>query len=133
MGEVGLDCQPLCRLCRRYERNLGANRQLNATLENLKGKVYAFKKDFKKAREHLEASVEMDPNILSSHMALTKLYLLNKEVHQVISHFENVLGDNPEYLPGYMILGIIYDLQGDSEKAESYYRKALEIKHDYAL
>jgi tetratricopeptide (TPR) repeat protein len=31
-----------------------------------------------------------------------------------------------------MALGTIYDQQGDGEKAENYYRKALEIKSDFA-
>ncbi|MFB0519890.1 MAG: tetratricopeptide repeat protein, partial [Desulfatiglandales bacterium] len=38
----------------------------------------------------------------------------------------------PSYLPAYMSLGTIYQQMGNIKEAESYYRKALEIRKDFA-
>lgn len=120
------------KLCREHEKKIGNNPYFAAIMENLKGRIFAVKGDFDKARKHFETSVKEDLNNLSSHMALAQLYLRDKDVNKVISHFEDMLEKNPKLLPGYMILGITYDRQGEKEKAESYYRKALEIKSDFA-
>jgi Tfp pilus assembly protein PilF len=42
-----------------------------------------------------------------------------------------VIAKNPKYLAGYMAVGAIYDQQGDGQKAETYYRKALDIKQNF--
>ena len=59
-------------------------------------------------------------------------YARRKSYDQAISQYEAILKKNPEYLAAYMALGTIYDQQNDNEKAEAYYRKALEIKSDFA-
>ena len=65
-------------------------------------------------------------------MALAKIYIIEKKLDQAITQYEAILSKNPKYLAAYMALGTIYDQQDDGEKAETYYRKALEIKSDFA-
>lgn len=120
------------RICREKEKRIGNHQQAAAEIENFKGRVYLAKGDFVNAQKHFEASVQKDINNLSSHIILAQLYLRDKDVNQVISHFEDAVGKNPKFLQGYMVLGIIYNRQGDKEKSETSYRKALEVKKDFA-
>ena len=118
--------------CREQEKKIGNQSYFAAVIENLKGWIYLAKQDFIKAQTHFEASVKKDLNNLSSHMALTQLYLRDKDVNQVIAHYEKTLEKHPNLMQGYMILGMSYTLRGEKEKAETCYRKALEIKNDFA-
>lgn len=120
------------KICTDQKGRLAHNPYLSGYLENLMGRIFLAKRDFEKAREHFEKSVALAPNLLSSHMALTKLYLINRDVNEVIAHFENQLTDDPEFMVGYMVLGTIHYKTGEKEKAESYFRKALEVDEDFA-
>ena len=53
-------------------------------------------------------------------------------MEEAISHYEALLKKDPQSLTGHMGIGTLYDQQGDSQKAEASYRKALEIKDDFA-
>ena len=119
-------------ICREYEKKIDNHPYFTAIVENLKGRVYLAKKDFKKAQAHFEASVQRDLNNLSSHMALAQLYLRDKDVNQVISHFEETLKIHPKLMHGYIILGVSYARKGEIGKAEDCYRKALAIQDDFA-
>ena len=59
-------------------------------------------------------------------------YIQEKKPDEAISQYEKILNKNPEYYQGHMVLGTIYDRKGDGEEAESHYRRALEIKKDFA-
>jgi Tfp pilus assembly protein PilF len=51
---------------------------------------------------------------------------------EAISQFEEILSKNPKYLRGYMALGTIYDQQKEWDKSEMNYRKALDMRKDFA-
>ena len=64
-------------------------------------------------------------------MALAEIYAREKRFDEAIKEYEGVIAKNPKYLAGYMAVGTIYDQKGDGQKAETYYRKALDIKKDF--
>ena len=103
-----------------------------AAIEDQKGKLYLTKGEVDQAEVHFKRAIELDINLVSSHMVLTQIYMREKKVDQVIAHFESALKKNPKLLAGYMVLGGIYDKRGETEKAEALYRKALKIKEDFA-
>ena len=74
----------------------------------------------------------MDPNLLAPYVALAKAYGRLGRFDEAVSQYELLLAKSPDYVAGYMALGTIYDQQGDAEKAETYYRKALEINGEFA-
>lgn len=84
------------------------------------------------AQKHFEAAIANNPNILAPYIALAGIYRRADKIKSAISQYETIIGKRPQYLPAYMALGTIYDQQGDVVKSETYYRKALEIKNDFA-
>lgn len=81
---------------------------------------------------HYAEAIRIAPNITAPYAVLAKLYLQEERTDEAIAQYEAVLEKNPDNLPGYMALGTINEKQGDGEKAESYYRKALEINPKFA-
>ncbi len=118
-------------LCAGYKKKIGDNKSLLAGAEYLEGNIYLQQQKLKEARAHFEKSVETDPNMLAPYETLARLSLHDKNYKEAISRYETILKKNPGYLAGYMSIGAIYDQLGNSDKAEEYYRKALDINKNF--
>ncbi|MCD6298402.1 MAG: tetratricopeptide repeat protein, partial [Deltaproteobacteria bacterium] len=118
--------------CEMQKQKTGENPSNLALIEFLEGNIFLSKKDLKKAQEHFEKAIEINPTIMASYVALARIYVQEKKIDQAVSQYEAVLKKQPKYLAGYMALGAIYEQKGDGQKAETYYRKALEVKKDFA-
>ncbi len=103
-----------------------------AMIEYMQGNISLAEKDTDKARHHFEKAITTDANVLAAYMALARLHIKADNMEGAVSQYEALLEKNPKALAGYMGLGTIYDQQGDGKKAEANYRKALEIKSDFA-
>jgi tetratricopeptide (TPR) repeat protein len=119
-------------ICEKQKQKAGENPTQMALIEYLEGNIFLAKKDMKWAQQHFETAIKTDPNILAPYEALARIYMREQKLEEAILQFEHILTKNPNYLAGYMALGTIYDKLGDKEVAETYYRKALEIKGDFA-
>jgi tetratricopeptide (TPR) repeat protein len=119
-------------ICEKQKEKTGGNTSHLALIQYLEGNISLAGMDPEKARHHFENAIKTDPNIIAPYVALARIYIMEKKLDQAISQYEAILSKNPKYLAAYMALGTIYDQQGDGEKAETYYRKALEIKSDFA-
>jgi len=64
-------------------------------------------------------------------VALAEIYAKEKRFDEAIQEYEGVIAKNPKYLAGYMALGTIYDRKGDDQRAQAYYRKALNINNSF--
>jgi tetratricopeptide (TPR) repeat protein len=118
-------------VCEKLKEKTGEDTSNVAVIEHLEGNIFLAKKDQEKARSHFEKAIKTDPNMLAPYVSLAKIYVEGKKLDQAISQYESVLNKQPKYLAGYMALGTIYDLKGDGNKAEDYYRRALEIRRDF--
>ena len=119
-------------LCRKQREKIGEQPPHLALIEYLQGNVFLAKRDLKKAQQHFEEAIKIDPNILAPYVALARIYMQTEKTDEAVVQYETVLRKNPKFLGGYMALGTIYEQRGDKEKAEANYRKALEIKSDFA-
>jgi len=119
-------------VCETRKQNAKGKPAVLAGIHYLEGNIYQAQNDLKKAEELFRNAIETDPNILAPYISLARIYLKEKRLGEAISQYESILNKNPKFLAGYMALGTIYDQQGDKDKAEGYYRKALEIKNDFA-
>ena len=119
-------------LCRKQRKKIGEQPRHLALIEYLEGNIFLAKKDSKRAQQHFEEAIKIDPNILGSYLALARVYMRTEKIDEAIVQYEAVLHKNPKFLGGYMALGAIYEQRGEKGKAEANYRKALEIKSDFA-
>ena len=102
-----------------------------ALIEYLEGNIFLAKKDSKAAEDRFKKAIEIEPNNPAPYVALAEIYAREKRFDEAIKEYEGVIAKNPKYLAGYMAVGTIYDQKGDGQKAETYYRKALEIKKNF--
>ncbi len=102
-----------------------------ALIEYLEGNIFLAKKDPKAAQDRFKKAIETEPNNPAPYVALAEIYAREKRFDEAIKEYEGVIAKNPKYLAGYMAVGTIYDQKGDGQKAETYYRKALDIKKDF--
>jgi len=117
--------------CEDHKNKVGTSPSSLALIEYLEGNIFLAKKDSKAAQDRFKKAIEIEPNNPTSYVALAEIYAREKRFDEAIREYESVIAKNPKYLAGYMAVGTIYDLKGEGEKAETYYRKALEIKKDF--
>jgi tetratricopeptide (TPR) repeat protein len=119
-------------MCAKQKEKVGESPANLAVIMYLEGNVFLAKADSKKAEERFREAIETEPNLLAPYVALAQIYAREKKYDEAIAEYENIVSKNPKYLAGYMAAGAIYDLKGEGKKAETYYRKALAIKKDFA-
>ncbi|MCF8060998.1 MAG: tetratricopeptide repeat protein [Deltaproteobacteria bacterium] len=119
-------------LCDRVASHAEASAHAVAVARHLKGKVHLAQGDLPAAERMFLSAIEMEPNLLPPHVLLTRLYLERKRTSELVTHFEAVLSKSPDFLPAYMVLGMVHDQAGERVKANRFYRRALEVKCDFA-
>lgn len=95
----------------------------------IKGIIYYGLKDFKKAEEYYEESLDKDDEYLVAHFNLCGLYIEMERPSDAVPYCEKAASD-PLYenrASAYTHLGTAHFMQGNIAKAETYYGKALEI------
>jgi tetratricopeptide (TPR) repeat protein len=117
--------------CEDHKKKVADSPASLALIEYLEGNVFLAKKDSKAAQERFKKAIDTEPNNPAAYLALAEIYAREKRFDEAIKEYETVIAKNPKYLAGYMAVGTIYDQKGDGKKAETYYRKALEIKKDF--
>ena len=118
--------------CDQQSHGLKKNSASHALIYYLKGKIYVANNRSAQAKNSFEKAIQINPDTLSPYLALAKMYIKEKNTDSAIYKYEDILAKRPFHLPAYMSLGTIYQQKGDIKKAELYYRKALEIKRDFA-
>lgn len=84
-------------------------------------------KDYAKAAEQTERSLDLDPADEQSWEMLTSLYLQEEELDKALDAIKRSLRYYPENGRQYLVLGSIYDQKGEREKAPVEYARALEL------
>lgn len=84
-------------------------------------------KDYVKAAEQTERSLDLDPADEESWEMLTSLYLQENRLDEAKAAIKRSLRYYPENGRQYLVLGSILDQQGEREKAPKEYARALEL------
>ncbi|MCF8024688.1 MAG: tetratricopeptide repeat protein [Desulfobacteraceae bacterium] len=97
------------------------------------GLTYLAKNNPEKAVGHFEKAVELNPDYSAARNNLGSAYVELKKWDKAIECFEKVSKDLLYMTPHYPLsnLGYVYYMKGEYQKAEQYYRKALEMKRDF--
>ena len=99
----------------------------NPVFYDLLAKLYAAKKEYKKAEESYQKAIELDPGYLTAYLDLGNFYAQGKQFDQAIKKLDEAIKVNPNVAQIYMIRGVIYDAQQKYSQAKAEYEKALEI------
>lgn len=129
---VKRDYQTALEICRMYEEAWKDSPSHSAHLLYLKGRIHLSAGQREKAKPLFERAIEIYPEGLASYAALAEISIQEKKIPEAISKYETIISKNPNFLQGYMMLGVLAERHGEKEKAEAYYRKALEMKEDFA-
>ena len=119
------------RICEDHKKKVTDNKAALAGIEVLEGNLFLAKGDTKSAESRFRRAMETAPDLAAPYLALAQIYVRDKRFDEAIAEYKSILANNPGYLAGYMSIGTIYDLQGEGAEAETYYRKALEIRRDF--
>jgi tetratricopeptide (TPR) repeat protein len=117
--------------CERQRKEVEGAPEALARIQVLEGDIFLAKQDTLSAEASFRKAIQTNPNLAAPYLALAQIYVREKRFDQAIAEYESILEKNPKYLAGYVSIGSIYDLKGERETAETYYRKALEIKRDF--
>ena len=79
------------------------------------------------AAGHLRDAVAGEPGNQDAHLELGRLLYERKDVTGAISETERVLALNPKHVDALYNLGAIYANLGNTERARSYWSKAVEV------
>jgi tetratricopeptide (TPR) repeat protein len=118
--------------CEDYREGMGKDPSVLGFVEYLEGKVFGAKWEPKEAQRRFEKAIQDDPDNIVPYEALARILLKEDKFEEAVLRYRTVLRKYPKHLDMYMVLGTIYDLEHDREKAETYYRKALEVEKDFA-
>lgn len=84
-------------------------------------------KDYAKAAEQTERSLDLDPADEEGWEMLTGLYLQEEQLDKARQAVKRSMRYYPENGRQYLVLGSIYDQEGKNEQAAAEYRRALEL------
>lgn len=84
-------------------------------------------KDYGKAAEQTERSLDLDPADEEGWEMLTSLYLQEEQLDKAQAAIKRSFRYYPENGRQYLVLGSIYDQKGEREKAPKEYARALEL------
>ncbi|MBW2023063.1 MAG: tetratricopeptide repeat protein [Deltaproteobacteria bacterium] len=120
------------KLCEAMRAKVSKSKPHIALIDYLEGRLALSGKQPKKAEALFKRAIETNPDMLSPYVALAGIYVREDRVGEALSQYEKLLQKNPKFIGAYMAIGVLHDQKGDWKKAEEYYRKALEIKSDFA-
>ena len=108
----------------------GAPREDVVPLMNL-ASYYGRRKSYDKALEQIEKAAEIRKNDLNILVSKAQLQFDFRKIKEAEGTLNKVLEKDPKNLAGLIALGTVYDHKGEGERAEPYYRKAMEIRKDF--
>ncbi|MCG8565113.1 MAG: tetratricopeptide repeat protein [Desulfobacterales bacterium] len=100
---------------------------VEAVALNLKGNVHHVTGKTAQATEAFQASIQANPKFIPPYRALARILMAKGESAQAIATYEALSRHAPKLAAPHSLIGTIYEQQKQLEKAETYYKKALEL------
>ncbi len=99
----------------------------HAHILNLKGNIFLKMGKIQSAAAHFKNAIGTNPDFLDPYLALAEILRKNNHITDAMTVYEKILQIAPSHIPTLNIVGYLYDIRGDWDKAETYYKKILEI------
>ncbi len=104
----------------------------DATAHYILGSLFLRGKQYKDARQELDRSIQLSPNLIPAYLALGKLHEEQNEADAAIAQYEVSLSLQPRVAPLITMVGNLYLDKGDVVKARQYYERALQVEPNFA-
>lgn len=101
--------------------------QTSARMHHLLGEIHAARGETKQAEEAYLKALQLDPNLVSGHLALGRLYAASGNYDGALAKIEASLKAGPEHPMLHMLAGVIQERKGDVPKAQRAYERALAL------
>lgn len=104
----------------------------NDAMYSLLGGLQVGDKDLAGAETSLRKAVELNENNLDAFILLSKVEMARGEADSAVGTAYKSVEDNPRNVGAYFFAGTLEELQNRTQKAEDWYKKALEVEPNYA-
>ena len=105
---------------------------LQGFLDYLEARVSLARGDLGRCERLLGSAVERNPDMVGVYPLLAMLYARQGRTEEARAQFAALLERDPGSASAHMALGALAEREGRGELAEEHYRKALEIREDFA-
>jgi len=93
--------------------------------------AYLKKKDYKKARHFASRAIYLNENDPKAYFVSGKVAMEEGKYGWAIRRFDDAISLDKNFAEAYFYKGKVYELTGKKEKAEIFYKKALEVNPNY--
>lgn len=104
-----------------------AHNDLNLSILNNLGAIYASNKDYEKAIDYFTQGISELSHIPEAHLNLAEAFMITKNYDAAINHYNNVIVFEPDNSDALFNLGVAYLKKGDYDNAQLHWEKALAI------
>lgn len=108
-------------------------RPKNAGLWLLRAKIYGAQRNLDGAREAVDKSIAIDPNLPAGYLLLAEFYLQSRRLDDSLQRLDALLGRNPTNLAALSMRGLVLSEKGDYEGAQKAYESALNVNSNAVI
>jgi len=114
----------------RAEQQLSKAKNQGGIYELL-GRLKLAAKEYPTGIELLQKAIERNPELVSAYYTIGSAYAAQGKFDVAIDQYQRVATKQPKNLAPLMMTAILFELKKDSQKANEYYKKILELDRNY--
>ncbi|HLO16387.1 MAG TPA: tetratricopeptide repeat protein, partial [Anaerolineales bacterium] len=114
----------------RAEQQLRKSKNQGAIYELL-GRLKLASKDYPSGIQLLQKAIERNPELVSAYYTIGSAYAAQGKFDVAIDQYQKVATRQPKNLAPLMMTAILFELKKDSQKANEYYKKILDLDKNY--
>ncbi len=114
----------------RANQHLSKSKNQGAIYELL-GRLKLASKDYPTGIQLLQKAIERNPELVSAYYTIGSAYAAQGKFDVAIDQYQKVAIRQPKNLAPLMMTAILFELKKDSQKANEYYKKILDLNKNY--
>ncbi|MDD5459699.1 MAG: tetratricopeptide repeat protein, partial [Phycisphaerae bacterium] len=101
---------------------------VSAKMKMLQAKELFRNGNFEEARKNVQVCLMDDPQNTQANLLYGQIFLAMDQFEKAVEHINIALNNDPKLAEGWYFLGIAYQTRRDNNKAEMYFRNALDLE-----